>query len=398
MKIKRFVDKDSRGAMAQARSALGPEAVILSNKRVGNQVELVAAIDLDEIARLAEATETGAQTHGANLTVVNSDSALSGLRQEVGNLRSMVEGRMTGAAEAEGPESSHQASPAVTAGENTVSGDALLARLGDLGVSRELSKNILQQLPATSDLEEYWALALDYIAEHVAVMAPDSMVDGGGIVALLGTTGVGKTTTLAKLAARFVLRHGKEQLALVSTDCYRVGGQEQLQAFANYLDVPLFVASDARELRLVLDQVQHKKMVLIDTPGFSQRDPRLAAQLELLISSGYAIDPYLILPATASARAAREVIDALGERALSGAVITKLDEAVELGGPLGVAMEARIPLAYVGTGQKVPEDMIPANTQTLINKALELTSVARPPSLSKTLQDTLTAAINRAST
>lgn len=397
MKIKRFVDKDSRGAMAQARTALGPEAVILSNKRVGNQVELVAAIDIDEIARLAENPGSTPSTAPAALSLVNSDSALSGLQRELGDLRSMVEGQLSGVSERSPSEvSPREEQPVIPANQKS---SELEARLLNLGLSSALADSVADQLPVTDSVEDAWALALDYLQDRLAVMPPDTMIDGGGRVALLGTTGVGKTTTLAKLAARFVLRHGKEQLALVSTDCYRVGGQEQLRAFADYLDVPLFVATDARELRMVLDQLQHKKMVLIDTPGFSQRDSLFSEQLELVGATGYPIDSYLILPATGAQRSLHEVVNALGAPALAGAVITKLDEAVELGGILDVAVQSQLPLAYVGMGQKVPEDLQPAQSQALIQKALALTTPEqRSRSLSQTLQSSLVAAMNRAMT
>ncbi|MFK7974648.1 MAG: flagellar biosynthesis protein FlhF [Halioglobus sp.] len=390
MKIKRFIDKDSRGAMAQARSALGPEAVILSNKRVGNQIELVAAIDIDEIARLAESSSTGSADSPASLSLVNSDSTLDGLQRELGQLRSLVEGRLSreagvSIADSAEPESSENQS--------------LIGRLLDFGLSRNSADLVARQIPETDTTEHAWALAVEYLRDQLPVTVPDSMVDSGGRVALVGTTGVGKTTCLAKIAARFVLRQGKENLAIVSTDCYRVGGQEQLQAFADYLDVPLFVASDARELRMVLDQLQHKKMVLVDTPGFSQKDAQLGDQISLLRGSGYTIDPYLVLPATGAQRALYEVVNAYEKTALAGAVVTKLDEAVELGGVIDVAVETRLPLAYMGVGQKVPEDLIPLDAQAFMNKALELTVAEQPTnSLSKTLQNSLAAAMNRAMT
>lgn len=405
MKIKRFVDKDSRGAMAQARSALGPEAVILSNKRVGNQIELVAAIDIDEIARLAEDSDPATADTPAGLTLVNSSSTLSGLQEELGQLRSMVEGklsedtqqpvsRLSGSAEQILSEVDTQRfAPEATGSED------LLLRLLDFGLSRGLTDVVVRQLPETETAEDAWQLAMRYLCEQLPVMHCDALVDGGGRVALLGTTGVGKTTTLAKLAARYSLRHGKQHLAIVSTDCYRVGGQEQLQAFADYLDVPVFMASDARELRMALDQLQHKKMVLIDTPGFSQRDSRLAAQLELLTASGYATDSYLVLPATCAQKSLLDVVNAYEKTALSGAIVTKIDEAVELGGVIDVAVEARLPLAYMGTGQKVPEDLAPIEAQEFMNRALTRDVVEqRQSSLSQTLQNSLAAAMNRAIT
>lgn len=383
MKIKRFVDKDSRGAMAQARSALGPEAVILSNKRVNGQIELVAAVDLEEIA----AHGTGEQEivpsgQVANLSLVSNDSTLSSLQQELSNLRSMVEGKLSDLAWQD-----MAGIPSAKA--------ALQARLAELGLSRGMAGTIADHLPIQEDLDAYWKLAVDHLVGRLCVPTPDSMLDSGGLVALLGATGVGKTTTIAKLAARYVLRHGKEHLALVTTDCYRVGGQEQLQAYANYLDVPLFAATDESELRLTLDQLQHKKMVLIDTGGMSQRDPRLRGQFAMLNSVGYDIDCYAVLAATAPQGVLHEVINVFGANGLSGSIVTKLDEAVGLGGILEVAIESQLPLAYATSGQQVPEDLLPVRADDFVHQVLDI-AVEQPASLSETLQESLSAKINRA--
>ncbi|HDY83287.1 MAG: flagellar biosynthesis protein FlhF [Gammaproteobacteria bacterium] len=361
MKIKRFLDRDSRSAMARVRVELGPDAVILSNKNIGDQVELMAAIDLDEAA-LASGSKLPSQAVGRLHPAPEVDgTTLIDLQRELGNLRSMIEGKLS------------QLSWQDMARRPSAQA-ALQARLARLGLSRTLCGLISDLLPVQTDLETYWDMALEMLSSRVLEMKEDSLINDGGIVALMGSTGVGKTTTIAKLAARFVLRYGSKQVALVTTDCYRIGGQEQLQTFANYLGIPMAVATKSSELRSVLDQLTPRKLILIDTAGMSQRDLRLYDQFTTLNSVGYDIDTYVVLPATAQARTLREVVNVFGEGALAGAMITKVDESVGLGGVLDVVVESRLKLAYVSHGQKVPEDLTPARAASIIAKAVELTS------------------------
>jgi flagellar biosynthesis protein FlhF len=385
MKIKRFVDKDSRGAMAQVRSALGPEAVILSNKRVGDQVEMVAAVDMDAIASLAQEAETGTAAAPASpgLSLVDAQEALVRVPPAPAN--------------EPGVELAQDKVSIGDAPAMTQRADALRQRLETLGLSSAFAGSISASLPDTGDVDNAEALALDYLRERLRVTTQDSLVDTGGILACIGPTGSGKTTSLARLAARFVLRHGKEHLALVTTDCYRVGGQEQLQMFAQYLDVPLFVATDQRELRMTLDQLQHKKLVLIDTPGMGQRDAQVAEQASLLTATGYAIKRCLVLSATSSSRVLQQVATAFGAADLAGVIVTRFDEAVELGNVVETAIRCDLPLAYFGTGQKVPQDMVPAGADALIDRAVDLVA-EKPTSLYQTLQDSLTASVNRVRT
>lgn len=390
MKIKRFVDKDSRGAMAQARSELGPDAVILSNKRVGEQVELVAAIDLEEVAMQADMQQSSSSFSPQVVagTAVSGGASLSDLQRELVSLRSMIEGHLSELAWQD-----MARKPSTKA--------ALQARLVGLGLSRSLCGAIADQLPVLDDLNQYWETALQWISGKIEVAAPDSIINQGGIVALMGATGVGKTTTIAKLAARFAMRHGSDQVAMVTTDCYRIGGQEQLLSFSNYLDIPLLVASDASGLRSALDQLSHKRLVLVDTAGMSQRDIRLAQQFSTLNSVGYNIDTYLVLPATAPLRALREMVDVFGDESLAGALITKTDESVDLGGVLDVVIERHLPLAYVSHGQQVPDDLVPANAAEIVAHALEISGAQsaapdRPSSLSQTLQSSISANPNMA--
>ncbi|MDX2462958.1 MAG: flagellar biosynthesis protein FlhF [Porticoccus sp.] len=387
MKIKRFLDKDSRSAMARVRAEMGGDAVILSSKNVNGQVEMVAAMDFDEntlndrldgnpntrsgvdsgmVSSMASAmgsVHNFAHTLDAKQSMVSEPSneqspTLTDLQRELGNLRGMLESELA------------QLSWKDMAGRPSVKA-ALYNRLTKLGLSRAICGAITDKLPAKGDLEAHWAKALGMLARRVQVMG-DSLLNEGGIVALVGSTGVGKTTTIAKLAARFVMRHGTKQVALITTDCYRIGGQEQLETFANYLGIPMIVATDGQQLKSALDQLSSRKLVLIDTAGMSQRDVRLYEQFSTLKSVGYDIDAYVVLSATAQQGSLNEVVQVFGNKALAGAMITKVDESSSLGSVLDVVVKNNLKLGYVSTGQKVPEDIIPARVEYLITKAVEL--------------------------
>ena len=393
MKIKRFLDKDSRGAMAKVRAEMGGDAVILSSKNVNGQVELVAAMDFDEKTleeRLESSLDSEARKdsvhnfshpldtrQSATPDVSNEQSpTLTDLQRELGNLRGMLETELA------------QLSWKDMAGRPSVKA-ALYNRLAKLGLSRAICGAITDKLPAVGDLETHWTKALGMLARRVKVMG-DSMLNEGGIVALVGSTGVGKTTTIAKLAARFVMRHGTKQVALITTDCYRIGGQEQLETFANYLGIPMIVATDGPQLKAALDQLSSRKLVLIDTAGMSQRDVRLYEQFATLKSVGYNIDAYVVLSATAQQGSLNEVVQVFGKQALAGAMITKVDESSSLGAVLDVVVKNDLKLGYVSIGQKVPEDIIPARVEYLIAKAVELMEMEAEYAENKNKNDRVT--------
>ena len=361
MKIKRFQGKDSRSAMTKVREDLGADAMILSNKSVNGQVEIVAALEIDEADLSAiEVPPPPFLETAASMGAGEVDSlTLSDLQRELANLRGMLEGKLS------------QLSWRETANRPSAKA-ALHNRLVRLGLSRALCGVIADLMPAQGNLEEYWHRALEMLASKMDVMESDSLINNGGIVALMGSTGVGKTTTVAKLAARFVLRYGCKEIALITTDCYRIGGQEQLQTFADYLGVQMVVATDGQQLKTALDELSPRKLILIDSAGMSQRDLRLHEQFATLNSVGHDIDTYVVLSATAQQRALHEVVNVFGKNHLAGAMITKVDESVGLGGVLDVVIKNRLKLAYISEGQKVPEDIRPAEVNSVIKLAIDL--------------------------
>jgi len=197
-------------------------------------------------------------------------------------------------------------------------------------------------------------------------------LEQGGVIALIGATGVGKTTTIAKLAARYALRHGSERVAMVTTDGYRIAAHEQLRTYGRILDIPVRIANTHDELVEALKMLSDRDLVLVDTAGMSQRDIRLTEQFQLIKQSSPSIKTYLVLSTTTHRAGLREIAKAFGEVKLDGCILTKLDETTSLGGALSTVMENDLPVSYVSDGQRVPEDIHIARGHSLINQAVRI--------------------------
>ena len=248
----------------------------------------------------------------------------------------------------------------------------LLNLMTEMGLGTDVCETVMSHLGQHSDdPHKVWQQLLGIIAHCIPVNRHDLLAEGGRI-ALVGSTGVGKTTTIAKLAARFAHLHGKRSVAMISTDQFRVGAQDQLQHFARLLEVPLLMAGNSEELRDRLDMLGDKKLVLIDTAGMSQRDLRLSEQFQRLQTGSSEIKPYLVLSANTQLAALNQTILNFSKVKLAGAFVTKLDEAASLGGIITASIRHQLILAYCGTGQKVPEDLEPAKSHRLISRAVSL--------------------------
>jgi flagellar biosynthesis protein FlhF len=205
------------------------------------------------------------------------------------------------------------------------------------------------------------------------------------VFALVGPTGVGKTTTIAKLAARFTLEHGPGNVAVVTTDSVRIGAFDQLRTFSRILNVPARTARTPEELERVVDELSARRLILVDTAGMGRQDMQLASQLELLAAGRDDLHTFLVLAANAQRAALDEACRIFGNVRLSGAILTKLDEARSLGGALSVLSRCELPIAYVSDGQRVPEDIRRPCAKLLVDAAWRLASESSDKPLSEAM-------------
>lgn len=250
-----------------------------------------------------------------------------------------------------------------------------MTRLLMSGFSAELARRIAEAIPATLDPKQSDAWLQANLAQQVRCpVDADNLLYQAGATALVGPTGVGKTTTVAKLAARFVVRHGAASLGLITLDSYRMGAHEQLRSYGRILGVPVQVAHDGNSLRDLLASMHAKRKVLIDTCGMSQRDARLGEMLAMLADAKFQereVDRALLVNAASHAETLDEVARAWGVSRARGAILTKIDEAARIGGGLDALIRFQLPLLGLTNGQRVPEDWHPGNAGLLAHLALK---------------------------
>ena len=247
----------------------------------------------------------------------------------------------------------------------------ILTDLTEVGLSQAVAGSIVAQLPSNADITKARRLSIALFSQRLSVTG-DRWLDKGGRVALIGPTGVGKTTALAKLAVRWVLRHGARSLALISADGIRIGAHDQMQALGQMLDVPVYIADSFADIPNVLEELSQQRLVLIDTPGMSQRDAQLSARLDQLATAGNGLETALVLSASTQAGAIEETVKRYAKAKPASALLTKVDEAASLGGILSVLAETAMPVSYVSEGQRVPEDLRPARALELVSRAVQL--------------------------
>jgi len=243
---------------------------------------------------------------------------------------------------------------------------SLLRNLVNAGFSPALARQFLNKMPGDADMS--WVSQVLTHNLHVATQAEDVVVRGG-VFALTGPTGVGKTTTTAKLAARAVVRYGADSVALVTTDSYRIGALEQLRIYGKILGVGVHAARDTGDLRVTLSGLKHKHLVLIDTMGMGQRDKRVKEQADMFDEAG--VQRLLMLNSTSSGDTLEDVVSMYNGRGVIGCISTKLDEAATLGAVLDVLVRHKLTLHYVANGQRVPEDLHEVNMAYLLHRAFE---------------------------
>lgn len=245
---------------------------------------------------------------------------------------------------------------------------ALLRKMLNAGFSTLLARQLLDKMPAGEMQGESWIKQVFKRNLQVAGKA-DDIIAKGGVYALIGPTGVGKTTTTAKLAARAVVRYGADKVALLTTDSYRIAAYEQLKIYGKILGVAVHAVKDTDDLRLTLSALRHKHLVLIDTVGMGQRDERVGDQNEMFEALG--VQCLLLLNATSGGDTLEDVVRMYRSSNVVGCIPTKLDEAVNLGTVLDVAVRHRLVMHYMANGQRVPEDLHPINLDYLLHRALK---------------------------
>lgn len=393
MRVRKFLAATSHEVLSKVKEELGADAVILSNKKTPNGIEIMALAGQD-ISRL-----TGDTPHKSAV----SSAAKKGMTSKY---KPIAETEQTAAAQKQ----SKAPSSSVTDGQNkhviqeiqamrqmleeqlaTMSwsnfsqcnpgGTKVLRTLLGAGFSPLLSRHLLEKLPVNHDFEQSLKKTITLLTLNLRTATGDEIIEQGGIYALIGPTGVGKTTTTAKLAARAVIRHGADKVVLLTTDSYRIGGHEQLRIYGKLLGVPVRSIKDIEDLQLMLHELHNKHIVLIDTVGMSQRDRMLAEQIAMLNQCGAEIRHLLLLNATSSNHTLDEVISAYQKHSIYGCIITKMDEAASIGIALDAIIRRKLVLHYVTNGQKVPEDLHEANSRYLLHRIFKPTPENSPFSL-----------------
>lgn len=426
MNVKKFRAATAREALKLVKAELGEDAIVLANRSVPGGVEIIA-MPASEIASSPPPAASVKQNSApkpktirpfeptrivtADYAARQEDVAAAG---EAARVKAGLEalqkrlGRDAGRSVAEPePPSAAAVSPTVTQQIETLhEQNALLARelqqvralieqqlagfawneairkapgrarvLGemlDAGFSPALARAICDKIEAHAEADAAREAAKARLGARLAVVGDDDeLIAKGGVYAIVGPTGVGKTTTTAKIAARCVVQLGAARVAMITTDGFRIGAQEQLRIYGRILGVPVFAVRDAQDLRLTLQELATKHIVLIDTVGLSQRDKAVAQQIAML-SGGGVVKRLLCLNAASRGDTLDDVVRAFGGEGLAGAIITKTDEAVSLAAALDVVVRHRLLVHYVANGQRVPEDLHLPNRAYLLDRAFRV--------------------------
>ncbi len=384
MKIKRYTAASMRAALALVRAEQGPDAVILSSRRGDDGIEVIAAVDYDEalfgdanrqrqtpiaasplkvapVLPVAPIARRAQQRPSATL-----DLGYGAMQRELQDLRRVVEKGLAG----------------MTWNDKRLR-EPLKARvleeLAGMDIAPDVAMALAELTPSRTSLENPSNIPLALLVKHLPITNDMTCVTGG-ITAIVGPTGAGKTTTIAKLAARWCMRHGSQDLALVSTDSYRIGAREQLMTYARILGAPMHAANGAKDLARVLERLSAKKLILIDTAGMGPRDVRLTEQLRSLKYGAAHAQVLLALPAQVEIQALDEIVCAFVHLNPGACILTKVDEAASLGAVISTTLRHKLKIAYVCDGQRIPEDLHAAHQKRvwLIRAARNLKERAPP--------------------
>ena len=389
---KKFTAVNTTEALKAVRREIGGDALILSTRDTAHGVEVIAIspVTLQQLSQQGkgaptnDASETPAGQAAGALNQATSlppaepaepsqplsfgaqqGTAMEQLWSELSDMKRMLQTHL--AAQAWGQLQA-------TSARQTQALQLML----NAGFSPELCDQLARELSEKDDVDAPVADVLQVLLEQrVSSLDPMDVFDQGGIFAFIGPTGVGKTTAIAKIAARCVLRYGREKLALLSTDTFRIGAQEQLNVYAKIIGVPVTSLRDGEDLINKLKSMSERKVILLDTAGVSQRDIQMLEQSQLLQTGAPELKRILVMSSTTDLRTQEDVIlmhqqasQTHTQRPIHAAIITKTDEAAQIGPVMDCLIRHKLPLIFLANGQRVPEDLSQANAPYLSHRSL----------------------------
>lgn len=411
---RRFVQANAADALRQIKMELGPDAIVLSNREVEGGIEFIA-IGPEGLSSIASNNDTGSAAvppPASPIPSLVSKIALSRFRDDQLRAERLLQS---------GPASPMPSSSAFTPAAPPITLDPpkpverqpdpalnrLIAEMADVkmmlnshlagnqwgevqrqspsvaeltkrmlnsGLSPQLTSDLLQDIPGTTDLDTLTDMVQERLEGMIGTIDAFSVFDEGGVFAFIGPTGVGKTTTVAKIAARCVLRYGRKEVALLTTDTFRAGASEQLRVFAKILGLPIISLSDSEEMTDKLRELSNRRVLLIDTAGVSQRDRLMIEQSKLLRDGCKKLQRIIVMSATTSMATMHDVLQAhskaITDIPIVAAIITKSDEAIQLGPAVDCLVRNELPLLFLANGQRVPEDLFPPNPRYLAHRAV----------------------------
>lgn len=390
MQLKRFFAKDNHSVLKLVREQIGPDAIIISNRKTDNGVEVIASADYDEnelqqsvdnnsgqmqTEAVTEnmqavpqesmqntATQSAKPDFASTLSDVQESSAIDDMRNELNNLRSMLDSQIATIQVGQW-------------GQQSKARAELFEKLTQIGLGVELITQLISATDVTDDLEKASRKVLQKLKNSIRISEYDA-IERGGVVVLHGPTGVGKTTTIAKLAAQFLQNNDPRDLVLVCADDARVGAYEQLQTFGKLLGVSVVRVRHAGELNNILSVLNSKKLVLLDSAGMVQADLRNPQQMLGMSRDIENIHHYLVLAATMQRSAMERILDSMSAAEIAGVILTKFDEAVHLGDIMTSVLRHELPLTSWTDGQDIAKDLHRADAAVLVSKAMHLNKTA----------------------
>ncbi len=425
MQVKRFFAADMRQVMKLVRDELGADASIIGTRRVAGGVELTAALDYQApmIPARQPNPELEVELRRTQSMLISAQADLatrvSGEKMKDGQLfanESIIAPELPASfVRPERPKPAAAAVPPAPAQARAVATDqrsldamrfelnglrelievqlgsmawgqmqsrrpqqaALWKRLQRMGLPAELSRVLLERVSKVPEQRQAWRMILAHLA-HAIKTPKVEVLEEGGVIALVGPAGMGKTTTLAKMAARYVLKYGAQHVALVSMDSYRIGAQEQLKTLGRILNVSVTQVDPGQSLTQALEPLARKRVVLIDTAGLPGNDPALHMQLETLAGRGVKSKNYLVLAATSQSQVLKAAYHSYKRCGLSGCILTKADEATSLGEVISLAISQHLPVAYLADGPRIPDDLHVPRSHQLVSRAVSLQAPQEP--------------------